>query len=321
MRPFRFPRSILATLLGAAFLLTACVRQPGEDLRTESALREEAGFRLSQISGRIAVNGLRKPVTVIRDKWGVPHIYADTEEDLFFVQGFVAAQDRLYQMEIWRRTGRGELAAVFGPDFIERDRMARLMRYRGNMTAEWESYSPQTKRIAESFTEGINAYIAEQKGEREDRLPIEFTLLGFQPGQWRPEDILLRTAGLQMTYNAAAEIARARLVAALGTQEAMRWMPPEPTTPLAVPEGLDLAGLDQRVLEVYSSVTGTPTLETTDGSNNWIVSGNLSSTGKPLMASDPHRAIAHPSLRYVTHLVGPGWNVIGAGEPALPGVA
>src|SRR5690606_6199247 len=136
---------------------TACVRQPGANLRTESALREESRYRLSKLSGRIGLTGLRKPVTVLRDKWGVPHIYADTVEDLFFAQGFVAAQDRLYQMEIWRRIGRGELAAVFGEEYIERDRIARLTRFRGDMESEWQSYSPDTRRIAESFTSGINA--------------------------------------------------------------------------------------------------------------------------------------------------------------------
>jgi len=311
-------RRYLSFALALAFLsLSGCVRQPGEVLNSESALRNESTYRLSKISGRESIDGLRKPVTVLRDKWGVPHIYADTLEDMFFVQGFVAAQDRLYQMEIWRRTGRGELSAVFGPDFIERDRIARLMRYRGNQQAEWESYSPDTRRIAESFTAGINAYVEQQK----DRLPIEFTLMDFKPGVWRPEDVLLRTAGLQMTYNASLEIARARLVAAIGLKEAMRWMPTDPVRIPNVPEGLDMKGLDERVLQIYQSVTGMPVLNAQDGSNNWVVSPKLTKTGAPLMAGDPHRQLAHPSLRYVTHLVGPGWNVIGGGEPALPGVA
>lgn len=308
-------------VLAVISLLTGCVRRTVGDLSTESALRAEAEYRLSQIEGRLHVNGLRKPVTVIRDKWGIPHIYADTVEDLFFAQGFVAAQDRLYQMEIWRRTGRGELSAVFGPEYIERDRIARLMRYRGNMDAEWQSYGPSTKAIAESFTEGINAYIAQQAGEYGDRLPIEFELLDFKPGLWRPEDVLLRTAGLQMTYNATMEIARAQLVAALGPAETLRWMPTDPATTLHIPSGFDYGGIDHRVLDVYGKVTNAPVLDATDGSNNWVISGKLSATGAPLMASDPHRQVAHPSLRYVTHLVGPGWNVIGSGEPALPGVA
>ena len=102
--------AVVFLLLG----LVGCVREPDADLKTESALRGEAQYRLSQISGQLGVTGLRKPVTVLRDKWGIPHIYAENTEDLFFAQGFVAAQDRLYQIDIWRWIGRGELAEVFG---------------------------------------------------------------------------------------------------------------------------------------------------------------------------------------------------------------
>ncbi len=296
---------------------TACVREPGVDLRSESALRGEAQYRLSQISGQLGVTGLRQPVTVLRDKWGIPHIYAENTEDLFFAQGFVAAQDRLYQIDIWRRTGRGELAEVFGEGYLERDRMARLMRYRGNMDAEWQSYGPDARRIAESFAAGINAYIDIQK----DRLPIEFTLLDFKPGKWKAEDVLLRTAGLQMTYNVSNEIARARAIEAVGLQEAMRWIPTEPSRIPEIPKGMNLKGLDDRVLALYRSVTGIPTLQPANGSNNWVVNGERSVTGKPIMASDPHRSLTLPSLRYLSHLVAPGWNMIGGGEPALPGLA
>ncbi|MCL4783477.1 MAG: penicillin acylase family protein [Bryobacterales bacterium] len=316
MSAFRrcFPYAALFALM---LCLAGCVREPGADLRTESALRGEAQFRLSQISGQLGVTGLRKPVTVLRDKWGVPHIYAENTEDLFFAQGFVAAQDRLYQIDIWRRTGRGELAEVFGEGYLDRDRMARLMRYRGNMDVEWQSYGPDARHIAESFVAGINACIDLQK----DRLPIEFTLLDFKPGKWEPSDVLLRTAGLQMTYNVSNEIARARAINAVGLTEAMRWMPTEPSRVPEIPKGMNLKGLDDRVLALYRSVTGIPTLQAANGSNNWVVNGSRSVTGKPIMASDPHRALTLPSLRYLSHLVAPGWNMIGGGEPALPGLA
>lgn len=297
--------------------LVGCTRETGGNLEKESALRAEAKLRLSPISGRLDVAGPRKPITVLRDKWGVPHIYAENTEDLFFGQGFVAAQDRLYQIDIWRRTGRGELAEVFGEGYLDRDRMARLMRYRGDMDAEWRSYGPGAREIAQSFVAGINACIDLQR----DHLPIEFTLLDFKPGKWETEDVLLRTAGLQMTYNVTNEIARARLIAAAGLDEAMRWMPTDPKRIPEIPGGMDLKGLDDRVLALYRSVTGIPTLEAANGSNNWVVNGSRSVTGKPIMASDPHRAITIPSLRYISHLVAPGWNVIGGGEPGLPGLA
>src|ERR1044072_6830790 len=104
-------------------------------------LAQKSRAALAQISGRIELAGLAKPVEVIRDRWGVAHIYAQTTEDLFFAQGFVAAQDRLWQMEMWRRTGEGKLAEILGPQAVERDRFARLMRYRGDMEAEWERYA------------------------------------------------------------------------------------------------------------------------------------------------------------------------------------
>jgi penicillin amidase len=284
---------------------------------TEQWLRKESQARLAQLEGRIALPGLEKPVEVRRDRWGVAHIYAQTKHDLFYAQGFVAAQDRLYQIEIWRRTGTGELAEVFGPDFVERDRIARLVRYRGDMQAEWKSYSPDTREIAEAFTAGVNAYV-EHAG---DRLPIEFELLGFRPGHWEPEDTVLRIAGLLMTRNISQEIARAEMVAKLGVEQTMKWMPPEPSRQLRPDPDIDLNGLDGRVLAGYRSAISIPTLEGEEGSNNWVVAGSLSATGKPLLASDPHRPVVLPSLRYMVHLVGPGWNVIGSGEPALPGVA
>jgi penicillin amidase len=308
-------RKLIAVTALLALGLAGCSgNRPSLD--TEAGLRSAAKQRLAQIEGTIAVEGLREPVEVLRDRWGIAHIYAKTAEDLFFAQGFVAAQDRLYQMEIWRRTGTGELADVFGSQYAERDRFARLVRYRGDMEAEWQSYSPDTKAICTAFAGGVNAYIR-QCG---DRLPVEFELLGFRPGVWKPEDCLLRIAGLLMTRNISQEIARAELVAKLGIEAAQRYMPPEPSRKLDPDPKLDLNGLDENVLRSYRAAISIPSLQA-EGSNNWVVDGTLTKTGQPLLASDPHRPVILPSLRYLVHLVGPGWNVIGGGEPALPGVA
>ncbi len=129
-------------------------------------------------SNEMLVNGLKDRVEVIRDHWGVPHIYAKNSSDLFFVQGYITAQDRLFQIDLWRRVGTGKLAEVLGPSYVRRDRMARLVRYRGNWDEEWRSYSPDAKAIATSFTSGINAYIRSLNGQR----PLEFKLAGFDPG-------------------------------------------------------------------------------------------------------------------------------------------
>src|SRR5574340_1323799 len=123
-------------------------------------LASRAHAALAQIDGTLAIDGLREPVDVIRDRWGVPHIYARNQDDLFFAQGFVAAQDRLWQLDLWRRTAMGELSEVVGPSAVDRDTFARLLRCRGDMEAEWRSYAPDARRIAEAFTRGMNAEIA-----------------------------------------------------------------------------------------------------------------------------------------------------------------
>src|SRR6201993_1757776 len=130
----------------------------GQD--SPNTLRARAQAALAHTSGTLEVRGLQQPVQVLRDRWGVPHIYAQNQQDLFFAQGFVAAQDRLFQMELWKRSGQGRLAEILGPSALFRDINARLLRYRGDMNAEFESYSPDTKAIVAAFTDGINAYIA-----------------------------------------------------------------------------------------------------------------------------------------------------------------
>ncbi len=281
-------------------------------------LAAQARAVLARTSGRIQVPGLQKPVTVLRDPWGVPHIFAETQDDLFFAQGFVAAQDRLWQMEIWRRTGEGKLAEVLGPGAVERDRFARLLRYRGDMEAEYASYAPDARQILQAFVRGVNHFIESSR----DRLPIEFQLTGIRPEPWTPEVCLARMAGYVMTRNAGLEVLRAQVARELGTAFTDELIKAEPPRKLEVPPGLDLTGIDFEVLALAQAAGAALTFEQRqDGSNNWVVDGTLSASGRPLLANDPHRTIALPSLRYLTHLVGPGWNVIGAGEPALPGVA
>ena len=280
-------------------------------------LRDESIKRLASLEGTASVGGLEQPVEILRDRWGVAHIYAKNVHDLFFAQGYVAAQDRLYQIEIWRRTGAGELAEVLGPEYLSRDRIARLVTYRGDMEAEWASYSPHSREIAEAFTSGINAYVEQNR----DNLPVEFELLDFEPGVWQPEDVLLRVAGLLMVRNISQEIARAQMVSQLGQEMTQKWYPTDPVRQPRPDPDIDLAGIDDRVTSEYRQAVSIPVLHEQDGSNNWVVSSELSETGKPLLASDPHRPVILPSLRYLVHLNAPGWNVIGSGEPALPGVA
>jgi len=288
---------------------------------------------VAQLQGSIELAGLQQDVEILRDRWGIAHIYAQTEEDLFFAQGFVAAQDRLWQLETWRRVGEGRLSEIAGPIAFERDRLARLLTYRGNMEAEWNSYHPRAKAIVTAFVNGINAFIEHNS----DNLPVEFQLTGVTPDPWTPEVPLLRMAGLPMTQNATDEIELALATVRLGVEEANRRDAPDPPQDLRVPRGLQLDQIPVEVLETLAAgyaplpriavLEGFVGSETTEddpalaGSNNWVVSGSMTTTGMPILANDPHRRITLPSLRYLVHLNGPGWNVIGAGEPALPGVA
>lgn len=276
------------------------------------------------ISGELRVEGLQQSVKVMRDNWGVAHIYAGNQHDLFFAQGFVAAQDRLFQMELWKRAGQGRLAEVLGKSAVERDRYARLLKYRGDLQREYKSYSLDTLAILTAFIDGINANIRYLNSAAGPGVPISFQLAGFKPEAWKPEDCLSRMAAYSMTGNARSELRDAELLQALGAEKAQQILDPDPPTKLDAAPGAEFAGLSPKLLE--GLVGGDIRIEfgaqaAPAGSNNWTISGKLTSTGKPILANDPHRVIAVPSLRYLVHLSAPGWDVIGAGEPALPGVA
>jgi penicillin amidase len=318
--------SLLA--LSVSISMTATVAsqampQNANNVNQEESLQTRARAALSTINGTIQATGLKQPVKVLRDRWGVAHIYAQNQHDLFFAQGYVAAQDRLFQMELWKRSGQGRLAEVLGPSALQRDVNARLLSYRGDMKAEYESYSPDTQSILEAFTDGINAYIAGRLAPGGPGLPIEFQLTGFKPEPWKPTDCLNRMAAFSMTGNAFNELEHAQAVQAVGVEAASLLFDFDPQVQLDPVPGSDFSGLSEALLH---NLIGSDTRiefpkHPAEGSNNWTVSGKLTRSGKPILANDPHRVIAEPSLRYMVHLVAPGWDVIGAGEPGLPGVA
>ena len=334
----RFRR--LASGAAAGLALSATLAWPlaqGQE-RFDALARES----LSQISGDLVLPGLRASVEVIRDRWGVPHIYAQTTEDLFMAQGYVMAQDRLWQMDQWRRQAEGRMAEILGPQAVARDRVARMLKYRGPMDdREWTSYHPEAKRIFTAYAAGVNAFISQRKGN----LPVEFKLTGLTPEPWTAETLLLRAGSFG---DASAELQLARNVVRLGADAANKQRAPDPWDELTVPEGLDLSVVDASVvipsgrgggggrggntpalIEPYRSWIGGRGFAADPnageiaepGSNNWVISGRMSATGKPVVVNDPHRTVTHPSLRYIVHLVAPGWNVIGAGEPPFVGVA
>ena len=316
-----------------------------------------------QAQGRrdtLAVGGLKQPVEVIRDRWGLNHIYAQNEEDLFMAQGYLAAKDRLFQFEVWRRRATGTVAEILGPRELTRDIGTRLHRFRGDLDAELNHYHPRGKQIVEAYVRGVNAYVDEAM-RAPASLPLEFKMLGITPGKWTPEVVISRHQAL--TSNVPNEVAHVRAIGALGSGEKLRellWLqggdPPLTLDPL-----IDPKTFPADVLKVYDAfrdpiefqpddvapayrgqprlalaaeaeakaadaplapaATGSRLVDLDIGSNNWIVSGSRTQSSHPIMANDPHRVIEAPSLRYWVHLVAPGWNVIGGGEPVLPGVS
>lgn len=275
------------------------------------------------------VPGLHADVEILIDRWGVPHLYAESTHDVFLAQGFNAARDRLFQIDLWRRRGNGLLSEVFGPAYVEQDRANRLFLYRGEMTDEWAAYPDGTQEAVTLFAHGVNAYVAWVR-ENPAHLPPEFMLYGYLPSLWAPEDaVRFRTHGL--FYNAEQEVARALALCQAGREAEEIRQAREPADPLIVPEGVNLELISEDVLRVYRlafapvDFTGAAdpasARESISGSNNWVVTGERTDTGRPILANDPHRAITMPSLRYVAHLDAPGMSVIGAGEPGLPGIS
>jgi len=302
--------------------------------------------------------GLAQPVEILRDRWGIAHIYAQTEHDLFFAQGYNAARDRLFQFEMWRRQATGTVAEILGPREVRRDIGARLLRFRGDLRAELNHYHPRGEAIVNAFVAGINAYIAETERDP-SKLPLEFRLLGITPGRWTPDVVISRHQAL--VSNVTQELSIGRALAAVGeaaVRESYLFQPGSPD--LTMDPMIDASLLSADILALYSAYRAALRFRPEDlvaayrsqdeaaagrlerdldrepvttpaaltgfedpwaGSNNWVVSGARTTTGLPFMANDPHRAQSAPSLRYWVHLVGPGWNVIGGGEPVLPGVS
>ena len=296
------------------------------------------------------VSGLEKAATIRVDRWGVPHVEASTHYDAFFVQGFNAARDRLWQIDIWRRRGLGRLSEVLGEAYVDQDRAARLFLYRGSMFREWLAYGSDAKRVTEAFVAGINAWIALTR-QKPDLLAPEFGLLRYEPELWRPEDVVrIRSHGLWR--NLTSEVRRSSLMCGLAPEVVPLFMPLEPEWTVQQPEGFDPCNLPkgEALLKDYrlakaavafgpaiarmkasagdvsldsdgpTLAEGTEAFESV-GSNNWAISPSRTATGRPILADDPHRGHAVPSLRYIVHLKAPGLNVIGAGEPALPGIS
>ena len=309
----------------------------------------------SQETTQVTLDGLDKPVEILKDHWGISHIYAETEHDLFFAQGYSAARDRLFQFEIWRAQATGTVAEILGSRALDRDHGTRLFKFRGPMHEEMNHYHPRGVDIITSFVHGVNAYIDEALQDP-DSLPLPFKLLDIQPKHWTEEVVISRHQGL--LGNISLELSTGRAVCAIGEDKVRELRYFHPHDPILTLDPLidcdsllnndilhlynsyrrpirfqpdDIALAQYRnTEEAYETIADILIEEERDlqkrsiddiGSNNWVVSGDLTQDGWPMMINDPHRSQAVPSLRYWSHLVGPGWNVIGGGEPEIPGIS
>lgn len=316
----------------------------------------QAGFAQAPATS-LQVAGLSQPVDILRDRWGVNHIYAQSEDDLFFAQGYAAAKDRLFQFEVWRRQATGTVAEMLGRRALTRDRGARLHMFRGDLDQDLNRYHPRGKAIVEAYVRGVNAYVAETE-RNPSLLPLEFRMLGIKPGRWTPAVVVSRHQAL--AANAGEEVRLLRAIKASSVDDVRELMNFQGGNPrFEIDPAVNLNVFPDNVLEVYSafreSVQFLPEdvlpewraaapaaarrpvaaetapdpagpfdldVEGRDiGSNNWVVAGSRTFSTRPILANDPHRVIAAPSLRYWVHLNAPGWNVIGGGEPILPGVS
>ncbi len=327
-----FGRRVALTLLAAFALVSVGRAQAPAPARAEA-------------TRQLVVAGLKSAVTIRRDARAVPYVEASNEEDLYFAQGYVTASDRLWQMDLLRRTGRGELAEIFGRDVLEEDKRRRVFGFAKLSEESVQHLSPPMRLSYEAYARGVNAYIASLTDET---LPMEFRLLRYKPRPWRPADSIIVGKIFSETLSTSwqTDLMRAALDG-LPREQRDALMPI--TSPLDVvlvgrdrPAGRKAAAakraddggrgvvhVDAELLSEVSAAWETMQLslsrlgahaEGRAASNNWVVGGNLTASGKPMLANDPHLAPSAPSIWYMTHLAAPGLRTAGVTAPGAPGI-
>jgi penicillin amidase len=315
---------------------------------------------LPQLDGTATVSGLHAEVSVERDNWGVPHIRAGSLEDLAEAQGYVTAQDRLWQMDLLRRASRGQLSEVLGPQTVEIDKDFRVLNFARAADRDFGMIDPEVRRVLEAYARGVNQFIQQHY----NRLPIEFTLLNYKPQPWQPTDSLVIGCYMYrtLTDTRAEELGRAVITAKIGQELAKDLYSPEASMDHFVvgesnssrdphaasqsdhdpdededemdPEDVLKARLERDSPPKASNAPDLTSalgeqvrdwLEESGeeirhslGSNNWVVSGEHTATGKPLLANDMHLELTLPPIWYEVHLTAPGWNVKGFALPGAP---
>ncbi len=265
-------------------------------------------------SGAAALPGLTAETRVWRDAYGVPHIFARSLDDAARALGYVHASERLYQMEIQRRVGQGRIAEIAGPDLVGVDRFIRTLDFYRLAQSSFAALSPWAQARLQAYADGVNAFIETHK----NALPPEFLILGDKPEPWKPADSLVwgKLMSLQLSSNYTLEALRAKLLQKLPPEQA-RWLFPMPqadwpvtTSPVANPSHAEL--------DSPADQLGALLPERHGASNEWVVSGARTVTGKPILANDPHLEIGAPILWYLARIVTPEGSVKGATVPGLP---
>lgn len=274
---------------------------------------------LARKKGKMRLSGLHAPVEILTDRYGVPHIYAQNDDDLYFAQGYMHAQERLWQMELNRRIGSGRLSEIFGEIAIEADRFTRRLGLHRAAAQEPARLPEESRRQLQAYANGVNAFIERNK----NKLPVEFTLLRFTPEAWKVVDSIQwsKMMGWNLGGNWETEIVRALLVNQLGPERAAQLEAGyDPTQPLIIPPGVAYDGINAGMLEQYAMLKQLSGFGLLGASNNWVVDGTMTVTGSPILCNDPHLGQTAPSIWYECHLNAPGLDVIGASFPGTPGV-
>jgi penicillin amidase len=274
---------------------------------------------LPKTKGKLHLQELHEPVEVITDHYGVPHIYARNEADLFFAQGYVHAQERLWQMEFNRRLCSGRLSELFGDVMLDLDRFCHRLGIHRAAAAEVERLGTDPRRILTAYADGVNAFI--ERNRR--KLPTEFTLLRFRPTAWQVADSIQwsKMMGWAEGSNWETEIIRARIVEKLGAERAATLEAGYASGhPLIVPPGVEYKGMNLGILEQYEAIKQLSGFGMLGASNSWVVDGSLTNTGSPILCNDPHLGQTAPSIWYECHLVAGDIDVIGASFPGAPGI-
>ncbi|MGF3102684.1 penicillin acylase family protein [Rossellomorea sp. DUT-2] len=266
-------------------------------------------------TGSISLKGLSEDVEVIRDKDGVPHILAQNEKDLYMAQGYVQAQDRLFQMDLSRRQASGRLSEVVGEKAVDRDKFFRTFGLRRAAEVSFAAYPDEAKQLLEWYAGGVNAYM--QEATDEGKLPIEFTLLGYKPEKWTPIDSL--TIGKYMAFDLGGhwqgQAFRYWALENLPKDKAYDLFPSYPEDAPTI-----LSDIGEVQVDMKQSFAGAVIPPEFNGSNNWVVSGEKTASVKPLLADDPHLSLGTPSIWYQMHLESPQVNVSGVIFAGIPGI-